>query len=170
MMFANNGEREPPCGTPTRVGLTCPFSLPSYSHGSTSIPGGRLLRESDFHPIALHRLSAVSTSTSRPAGPCFPSAILHWKPPTTMTSADFCTLPIDIAAHGALGTTPVLEMQVSAGQPPIFLPATAAFTLNSPSVGFAFLAKLTRILGLIRDFYTTARGFAVPLPSDPTSR
>jgi hypothetical protein len=87
-----------------------------------------------------------------------------------MPSADFSEFPLDVAIESAVRLPESRTSETSPGNPPTFPPATAPFTLNPSSVDFVIFGSLIQILGLIRGFCPSARGFAVSLPSDPTSR
>ena len=75
--------------------------------------------------------------------------------PTTMASADSC---------------PDRSRQVSPGKNAMLPCTTAAFTLPPEPLGLAMLCWLAPRLGLGCDFCSSARRFAVGLPSDHPSR
>ena len=87
-----------------------------------------------------------------------------------MPSADFCPITPCITAWDAPTTGGRKAGQISPGKSMIFPCTTAAFTIpHVLQTGFVMLCSLTQGFGLICDFCSSARRFALRLLSDGRS-
>jgi hypothetical protein len=87
-----------------------------------------------------------------------------------MPSADFCPITSSITAEGAPTTGGRKVEQISPGKNMILPCTTAAFTIpHVLQTGFVMLCPLTQGCGLICDFCSSARRFALRLLPDGRS-
>ncbi len=107
----------------------------------------------------------------------FPDSSFRPAPLLPVTHADTTTKPM-IQLHGIVVLQsdtevvhPALEINTDLPDKSVnFLCTTAAFTLSPEPAGFVVLCQLTRGLSLVCGFCSSARTFALRLPSDPSSR
>lgn len=89
---------------------------------------------------------------------------------TTMPSADFCSITSSITTGGAPTTGGRKVGQISPGKNMILPCTTAAFTIPHVLLtGFVMLCSLTQGFGLVCDFCSSARRFALRLLPDGRS-
>jgi len=89
---------------------------------------------------------------------------------TTMPSADFCSITSNITTGSAPTTGGRKVEQISTGKNMILPCTTAAFTIpHVLQAGFVMLCPLTQGFGLVCDFCSSARRFALRLLPDGRS-
>jgi hypothetical protein len=90
-------------------------------------------------------------------------------PPTANEHAGFLVIRVN-PFRILLMSLPPHGNQISPDKDVNFPCATAAFTLPLEPVGFVVLCQLAQELSLVCGFCSSARTFALRLPSDPSSR